>query len=153
MMIETPPLRFGVRLACCVMCMTGTGLVTGTGLASVPGPVAVQTPALSVYEREVFTYSASGRRDPFQPPGAAEQEGPRFADLVLSGVLLNPEIGSVATLTDRRTGRRYRAREDDSLGEARVERITAEGVEFIVETFGVRRRETLRVRKEGKGGG
>ena len=127
--------------------MTATGILAGAGL------VAVQAPALPVYEREVFTYSAFGRRDPFQPPGAAEQEGPRFADLVLSGVLLNPEVGSVAILADRRTGRRYRAREGDTLGEARVERIGAEGVEFIVVTFGVRRRETLWVRREAKGDG
>ncbi|WP_423927510.1 hypothetical protein [Candidatus Palauibacter sp.] len=117
--------------------------------------MAVQA-SLPVYEREVFTYSALGRRDPFQPLDVGEQEGPRFADLTLSGVLYNPEIGSVATLTDRRTGRRYRAREGDLLGEAQVERILQDGVDFVIANFGVRRRETLwvrRERREGREGG
>ncbi|WP_419950799.1 hypothetical protein [Candidatus Palauibacter sp.] len=152
-MREVLPLRIGVRLTTCLLYMAGSGLTAASGLAAETGLGVVQMPGLPVYEREVFTYSAFGRRDPFQPLGAAEQEGPRFADLALSGVLLNAAVGSVATLTDRRTGRRYRAREGDTVGEATVQRIDAEGVEFIVETFGVRRRETLQVRREGRGGG
>lgn len=133
----------------------GLGLGLAIGLACSAGIElrAVQAPALPVYERETFTYSAHGQRDPFQPLDVGDGEAPRFVDLALSGVLLHPETGSVATLTDRRTGRRYRLREGDVLGEARLERIRADGVDFIVETFGVPRRETLWVRREGRRGG
>lgn len=133
-----PRRGLGLGLAICLACAAGIELR------------AAQTPSVPVYERETFTYSVLGRRDPFQPLDVGEGEAPRFADLALSGVLLHPETGSVATLTDRRTGRRYRLREGDVLGEARLERIRADGVDFIVEIFGVPRRETLWVRREGR---
>ena len=135
------PVRLGLRLWVCLACAPGAELE------------ATQASAPPVYERETFTYSAAGRRDPFQPLDVGKGEGPRFADLALSGVLLNAEVGSVATLTDRRTGRRYRLREGETLGEARLERIRAEGADFIVTTFGVHRRETLWVRREGRSRG
>lgn len=137
----TPRRSLGFGLALCLACSAGLELR------------AVQSSALPGYERETFTYSAHERRDPFQPLDVGDGEAPRFVDLALSGVLLHPETGSVATLTDRRTGRRYRIREGDVLGEARLERIRADGVDFIVETFGVPRRETLWVRREGRRGG
>ena len=136
--MTAPTLAFGTWLAFCVAFLTGTGLA------------AVQPLPLPAYEREDFAYSSLGR-DPFQPLDIETREGPRFADLRLSGVLLSSEVGSVAMLTDRSTGRRYRAREGDVLGDAAVERIHADGVAFVITDFGVRRRETLRVRREGGG--
>ncbi len=132
------------------------GLASGAAvaLALLAQPLAAQTPAQTaeVYEREVYDYPSLGRRDPFRPLNAGEQIGPRFEDLNLSGVLYNPAVGSVATLTDQKTGRRYRAREGESLGEVRVAAIRPDEVDFVITSFGVSRRETLRVKREEIGG-
>ncbi len=123
-------------------------------LALSAGPLPAQTPARTaeVYEREVYDYPSLGRRDPFRPLNAGEQIGPRFDDLNLSGVLYNPAVGSVATMTDQKTGRRYRAREGESLGEVRIAAIRPDEVDFVITSFGVSRRETLRVKREEIGG-
>ncbi len=123
-------------------------------LALCAQPLPAQTPAATaeVYEREVYDYPSLGRRDPFRPLNAGEQIGPRFEDLNLSGVLYNPAVGSVATLTDQKTGRRYRAREGESLGEVRIAAIRPDEVDFVITSFGVSRRETLRVKREEIGG-
>ena len=118
-----------------------------------PLEVAAQTRPPPIYEREVFTYPAFDRRDPFQPLHLDTLAGPRFGDLTLAGVLYNPQLGSVAILTDRSTGRRYRARERDTIGAARVVRIRMEEVDFVITTFGVSRQETLRARRERGTGG
>ena len=116
-------------------------------------PLAAQTPqngsdSTSIYEREIFAYPADGRRDPFRPLNAGEQLGPRFEDLTLNGVLYNPTIGSVATLTDGKTGKRYRARAGDALGDIRVIEIRPDEVIFEIASFGISRRESLRVTKD-----
>lgn len=118
-------------------------------LLSGPAHNSVQAPSLPIYEREVFTYPAVERRNPFQPLHIETQAGPRFGDLTLSGVLYHQGLGSVAILTDRKTGRRYRVREHDMLGKVRVMRIRPREVDFAITSFGVRREETLRVRREG----
>ncbi len=129
------------------------GLATVWSLFAAPPAVQAQEPeaagdTISVYEREVFQYPAAGRRDPFYPLTAGQQIGPRFDDLELNGVLYNPTVGSVATLTDRKTGKRYRTRTGDSLGDIRIVAIRAEEVDFLITSFGVSRRETLRVSKD-----
>lgn len=118
-----------------------------------PSEVAAQTRPPPIYEREVFTYPVFDRRDPFQPLHLDTQAGSRFGDLTLVGVLYNPRLGSVAILTDRSTGRRYRARERDIIGTARVVRIRMEEVDFVITSFGVSRQETLRARRERGTGG
>ena len=105
--------------------------------------------SLLVYEREVFAYPAQGRRDPFLPLNAGERLGPRFEDLSLTGVLYNPAVSSVATLTDRKSQKRYRVREGDVLGsDIRVTTIRPGEVVFTITSYGVSRREVLRVKKE-----
>jgi len=118
-----------------------------------PSEIAAQTRPQPGYEREVFTYPAFDRRDPFQPLHLDMRAGPRFGDLTLAGVLYNPRLGSVAILTDRSTGRRYRARERDIIGAARVVQIRVEEVDFVITSFGVSRQETLRARRERGTGG
>jgi len=101
------------------------------------------------FGREEFVYPDSpDRRDPFAPLTAGEEIGPRFADLELSGLIFAPDIGSVAVLTDRATLRRYRVREGDWLGDARVDRIRADEVAFTVAGFGLSRTEVLRVARD-----
>lgn len=106
------------------------------------------TDEIRVYERSSFDYPSTGRRDPFRPLNAGERIGPRFDDLQLTGVLYNPTIASVATLTDQKTRRRYRVREGDMLGEARILEIRPREVVFLISSYGVSRREVLRVRPD-----
>lgn len=126
--------------------------VGATIAVSAAEPVRAQTatPASTstVYEREVFEYPSLGRRDPFRALNAGEQIGPQFDDLRLSGVLFNPSVGSVATLLDEKTGRRYRVREGEDLGEARIVAIRTDEVDFLITSFGISRQETLRVKRD-----
>jgi hypothetical protein len=101
------------------------------------------------YTRETFSYPESlDRRDPFAPLSAGDEIGPRFADLELNGVIFAPNIGSVAVLTDQATLKRYRAREGEWLGDARIDQIRADEVVFTVAGFGISRTEVLRVSKD-----
>lgn len=117
-------------------------------VSAAPGTAQTMGDTTRVYEREVYDYPSLGRRDPYLPLNAGEQVGPRFENLVLNGVLYNPAVGSVATLTDQKTGRRYRAREGEALGEVRVASIRPSEVDFVITSFGISRRETLRVKKD-----
>ncbi len=135
------------------LAVAGGGVALGVALALSATPTAAQTPVADVYEREVFTYPSLGRRDPFRPLNAGEQLGPRFENLTLSGVLFSPGLGSVATLTDRKTGRRYRAREGDVLGDIRVAAVRLDEVDFVITSFGISRRETLKVKRDKEIGG
>ena len=122
-------------------------VVLAAAFQTEPWEVAAQS-RRPIYEREVFTYPAFDRRDPFQPLHLDTRAGPRFGDLTLVGVLYTPQSGSVAILTDRATGRRYRARERDDVGAARIVQIRTDEVDFVITSFGISRRETLRVRRE-----
>ncbi len=100
------------------------------------------------YEREQFEYSGRGRRDPFRPLTAMARQGPRFEDLEVAGILFNPEVGSVAVIADRMSKRRFRLREGERVGTARVVEIRPDEVVFAVSTFGAHRQAVLRVKKE-----
>lgn len=84
------------------------------------------------YQREVFDYPAFDRRDPFRARTGGVTEGPRFENLVLSGVIYNPSVGSVAVLVDRATGRRHRVREGQRLGQMRIDTIRRSEVELLL---------------------
>ena len=100
--------------------------------------------------REKFHYPAEGRRDPFEPLSAGDELGPRFEDLNLSGVVYSPATGSIAILTDRATGKRYRVWEGDVIGGAKLVRVRTAEVDFVVTAFGVSRQETLRLKSQDK---
>ena len=103
-----------------------------------------------VLERETFTYSSEGRRDPFKPLEAGAELGPRFEDLELSGIIHSPEAGSVIVLVDRSTQRRYRVWEGDMVGGAQLIDVTPDEAVFMVTVFGVSRQETLRLKNMDK---
>lgn len=109
---------------------------------------SVAADSLVDYRREVFSYPGDGRRNPFEPVDAGVQEGPRFSNLRLSGVIYSPSVGSVAVLVDETTGKRYRVRNGERLGDARVVQIDRTEVTFAVSTVGQTRRETLQVEKQ-----
>lgn len=102
-----------------------------------------------VYEREVFTYRPAGRRDPFRPLTDDDEMGPRFERLALNGVIYSTGRGeSIAVLGDG-TGRVYRVREGDVLGNARVVEIGPTRVVMAVEVFGTIRQEMLELQRRG----
>ncbi len=101
-------------------------------------------------DRETFYYPAGARRDPFEPLSAGDELGPRFEDLNLAGVVYSPSTGSIAILTDRATGKRYRVWEGDVIGGAKLVRVRATEVDFVVTAFGVSRQETLRLKSQDK---
>lgn len=99
------------------------------------------------YRREVFEYPAGDRRNPFAPVDAGVQVGPRFENLTLTGILYSPGVGSVAVLVDRSTGERYRVRDGQRIGQARILEIRASEVVFSVEGARDTRREVLQLEK------
>lgn len=100
--------------------------------------------------REVFMYPATSRRDPFESLADRDDLGPRFEELTLTGIIYNPDGGSVALLAAS-NGRRFRVRRGDVIGNARVLDISPNRVLFSVETFGVVRQETLERKKKKEG--
>jgi hypothetical protein len=100
--------------------------------------------------RETFYYPGGQRRDPFEPLSAGDELGPRFEDLNLSGIVYSPSTGSIAVLTDKATGKRYRVWEGDLIGGAKLVRVRASEVDFVVTAYGVSRQETLRLKSQDK---
>lgn len=134
-------------------------LIIGFSLASpAPRPAAAQdqadpsagqsAPLELIYRRERFVYPTDNRRNPFVSLLSLDDAGPQFEDLDLLGVIFGASQGSVATLIDRATERRYRIRRGDSVGNASVVEIRPDAVVFRVTQFGVTRSETLGIRKE-----
>jgi len=95
-----------------------------------------------------FVYPTDNRRDPFVSLLTLEDAGPQFENLDLVGIIFGGSHGSVATLIDRATNKRFRVRRGDSAGNARVVEIRPDAVVFQVSQFGVTRSETLRIRRE-----
>ncbi len=116
-------------------------------------PASPEEPKL-IYEREVFTYPADNRRDPFTPlvGDKVRDMGTRFEDLSLRGIIYSPARDrSMALLADP-TGRIYRVRRGEVVGNSRVIDIEPFRVTFEVETFGLTRRDALELRRPRPGG-
>jgi hypothetical protein len=62
--------------------------------------------------------------------------------------VFSPEVGSVVVIADRTNQRRYRLREGERVGTARVLEIRVDEVVFGITTFGVSRQAILRAKKE-----
>lgn len=95
-----------------------------------------------VFEREVFDYPNYGRRNPFRPL-TGEDMGPRFEDLLLTGVLVSLDrTRSIATIGERPPSstqppvRYSRLREGDVIGNTRIIEIRDRWVTVQVEEFG-----------------
>ncbi len=109
-----------------------------------------QAQTAPLLEREVYSYTGQGRRDPFRELEAGAELGPRFEDLELSGVIYSPDAGSLVVLVDRSTQRRYRVWEGDVVGGAQLLAVTPDQAVFMVTVFGVSRQETLRLKNSDK---
>lgn len=110
------------------------------------------TPAADVrlvYEREVFAYRHDGRRDPFRPLTDDDEMGPRFEQLTLRAVIHDTGRGNSLAMVADGSGRVYRVREGDVLGNARVVEIGPTRVVMAVEMFGTVRQEMLELPRRG----
>ncbi len=94
--------------------------------------------------RELFTYTTSGRRDPFVSLMATEELRPLVSDLRLVAVAWDSDGSStVAILRDLQTNEQYRAKVGQLLGRLRVTSIARKSITFTIEEFGFSRQETL----------
>jgi hypothetical protein len=130
------------------------GAVGGVAQAQKPAPARKPRPALHqargdsvappVIMREVFSYAADGRRDPFFSLLNTTELRPALSDLTLAGVLMaNSGRGrSVAILKDDQSNQ-YRVRVGSTLGRMRVAAIHRNAVVFLIEEFGASREDSL----------
>lgn len=118
------------------------------GLAPPPETDAALTLPIGPLFREMFAYGGGGR-DPFESLLDQANLGPELPDLTLVGVSVDLAAASrnVAVLRERVTDRRYILQEGDRLGRLQVLAIREGQVTFLVDDFGVQRRETLALRK------
>jgi hypothetical protein len=94
-------------------------------------------------DREVFTYSSDGRRDPFRSLMSSADLRPMISDLELKAVIYDPSGGSVAIMRDVTTKEQYRVRVGQALGRMRVARIQPRSITFTIDEFGINRQEVL----------
>jgi len=106
----------------------------------------------AAFDREVFIYDRSGRRDPFTSLMSSSELRPLLSDLRLVAVAFD-ETGrnSVAVLRDVNTKDQYRVRVGQSLGRMRAARIDPKSITFTIEEFGFSRQETLGLGDSNKG--
>jgi hypothetical protein len=100
------------------------------------------------YRREVFSYDAGGRRDPFVSLATTGVLRPTIADLSLVGIAYaahNNAAGSqsIAIFRDKQTKEQYRVRVGQPLGRMRVASIEPRRVVFSIDEFGISRQESI----------
>lgn len=106
-----------------------------------------------VFNREVFTYPAQGRRDPFLSLITSGDIRPLLADLTIVGIALDPTgRNSVATLKDVSTNELYRVRVGSVFGRMRVTAIRQREVGLAIDEFGFTRQEVLSLNVPARGG-
>jgi hypothetical protein len=94
--------------------------------------------------REVFSYDAGGRRDPFVSLLRNGDLRPMLNDLRLVTVLYDPTgRNSVAVMNDVTTKDQYRVKVGQTLGRMRVAGIEPREIVFTIEEIGFSRQEAL----------
>jgi hypothetical protein len=127
----------------------------GKAAVTVPGPLSDSAgKSISVTQRgvkgevslnrEVFSYDAGARRDPFVSLMRSGELRPMLSDLRLVTVLYDPTgRNSIAVMHDLSTKDQYRVRVGQTLGRMRVAQIQPRQVVFTVEEVGFSRQEAL----------
>jgi hypothetical protein len=106
-----------------------------------------------VFNREVYAYARTGRRDPFASLITSGDIRPILADLDIVGIILDPTgRSSVATLKDRSTNEVYRVRVGSVFGRMRVTAIRQREVALAIDEFGFTRQEVLSINVPSGGG-
>jgi len=134
---------------------------TGTAAAAPANKAGAQPPAAAskdsaktaakpgadkdvAFSREVYSYDAAGRRDPFLSLLASGDLRPSFTDLKLVAVAYDPTgRKSVAVMRDISTKDQYRVKVGQTLGRMRVAQIHPKSVTFTIDEFGYSRQEIL----------
>jgi hypothetical protein len=153
------------------------GFLLSALLVAAPGGLAAQKkatpdsakakpaePAELVMVREVFDYPDTPRRNPFVPLSSADQ-GPRFEDLRLMGVIYDDKdpaasvamlgTSSVRTSQDSTSvtvtprGQTYYRRVGETAGNVRVVEIHPTWIVVEVDDFGIAQRKTMRMATQG----
>jgi len=94
--------------------------------------------------REVFSYDAGARRDPFISLMRSGDLRPMLSDLRLTTVLYDATgQNSIAVMRDQSTKDQYRVRVGMTLGRMRVAQIQPKQVIFTIEEVGFSRQEAL----------
>lgn len=129
-----------------------SGAIAAAFCAAPPAGAQVASDT-GAYEREVFRYERTGRRDPFRSLLGTTDMGVRLEDLTLLGVLHNPDPRqSVAVLSHTGSDRRLRLRVGERIGGITVVAIHPRRVDVVVDELGVARRETLHLRADSQQG-
>lgn len=119
----------------------GANGTTIVGVAPKAGKALAKIPPVT---REVFSYDAAGRRDPFYSLILTDDLRPLLSDLKLVGVLYSPGgTRSVAIFRDIQTNAQYRVQTGAALGRMRVAQIKPKGVIFTIDEFGLSRQDSL----------
>ena len=117
------------------------------GVAPFASSTAPSTRAPGVMQpvtREVFSYEAEGKRDPFFSLILTEDLRPLLSDLKLVGILYEASgRRSVAIMRDVLTNAQYRVNAGMTLGRMRVAQIKPRVVIFTIEEFGLSRQDSL----------
>ncbi len=125
-----------------------------------PERAVVPTPELPrdsagniIFNREVYAYPRSGRRDPFASLITTGDIRPILTDLEIVGIILDGTgRNSVATLRDVSTGEIYRVRVGSVFGRMRVTTIRQRDVGLAIDEFGFTRQEVLSITVPSRGG-
>jgi len=125
-----------------------------------PPPAQQADTAELVFEREVFVYPRYQRRNPFVQLLGGDQDGPRFEDVRLIGVVFSSDPAtSIAVLGYRDAspargegGRVYRLRRGQTLGNFRVVEIQRSRVVVVVDDFGMTEQRIMELPRPGQGG-
>ena len=119
-------------------------------------PAAAQTRPDSgsrTLEREVFSYSSGGRRDPMLSLVMSGDIRPLLAELELVAIIFD-EGGSNHTAllrnigTSKEKGKQYRIKVGQMVGRMRVSQITRKEVVFTIDEFGFSRQQRLAVKPD-----
>jgi hypothetical protein len=104
-------------------------------------------------EREVFTYTSGGRRDPMMSLVMSGDIRPLLAELELVAIIYD-EGGTnhIALLRNiggsKDKGKQYRIKVGQMVGRARVSQITRKEVVFTLDEFGFSRQQRLAVKPD-----
>ncbi len=110
----------------------------GASVPKLPSP----DPKLS-FDREVYSYSGEGRKDPFAALVGTDAIGPLFEDLQLHGILYSRDPKTSVVLIYDGAKKPYRLHVGDVIGNARISSIERTQVKFLVQSYGLIREEVM----------